>query len=121
MRRLICAVVMAATACTPTASPNGQVALTEFSIETPQRFQAGQVGLEIVNQGEFGHTLVVSTPDGTVVGSTDVLRPGGEGVLDVQLAPGEYVFSCRIVVETPDGEIIDHYARGMAAHVVVVP
>lgn len=121
MRRLFCVLALLATACTPAATEGGQVTLAEFSIDTPQRFRSGDVALEIVNQGDFGHTLVVSTTDGTVVGSTDVLGPGDGGVLDLELEPGDYVFSCRIVVETPDGQIVDHYASGMAANVVVVP
>lgn len=119
MRRLATALLLAVVACTPSATSRSDVTLTEFAISSHPRL-TGDVSLRVSNQGGFGHTLVVSTLDGTVITSTDVLGPGDEVGLDLDLEPGRYVFSCRIVVQTPDGEIVDHYARGMAATVEVV-
>ncbi len=121
MRRVLSVLVVAATACTPSGTSGADVALNEFTIAAPQRIAAGRVHLDIANTGEFGHTLVVSKTDGTVVASTEVLGPGESAILDLDLEPGRYMFSCRIVVQTPTGEIVDHYARGMAATIDVVP
>ncbi|MDX1450817.1 MAG: hypothetical protein R3246_17335, partial [Acidimicrobiia bacterium] len=38
----------------------------------------------------------------------------------VDLAQGTYVVSCRIVVQTPDGELVDHYELGMVSSISVV-
>lgn len=119
MRRLTAVLLLGASACGPSAMSESEVTLTEFAIAADQRL-AGEVSLSIINSGDFGHTLVVSSLDGTVITSTDVLAPGDEARLDLDLEPGRYVFTCRIVVQTPDGEIVDHYARGMAADVEVV-
>ena len=54
-----------------------------------------------------------------MVASTDVLDPGSTASLGVDFAPGEYVFTCRIVVEIPEGGLVDHYAEGMEATVTI--
>lgn len=120
MRRMALVFAVALAACTPAATAETQVQLREFSIDAASRLTGGEQSLHVINQGEFGHTLVVSTEDGTVVTSTDVVPPGGETSLDLDLEPGRYVFTCRIVVQTPGGDIVDHYQRGMAAAVEVV-
>ena len=120
MKLLSAVLVVALAACAPAATSETEVELTEFSISTSQRLVGGTQDLHVVNRGEFGHTLVVSSADGTVVTSTDVIPPGSDAALELELEPGQYVFTCRIVVETPDGEIVDHYARGMAAPIEVV-
>lgn len=119
MRTLAGALVLALTACLPASSGDVTVALTEFEVELARRIMPGPVNLDVVNEGEFRHTLVVSTADGTVVASTEVLAPGTAASLTPDLAPGEYQFSCRVVVQIPDGTIVDHYAEGMAAEVRV--
>ncbi len=120
MRRFAALLAVALAACTPSAISETEVELTEFGIATAPRLTEGTQSLHVVNRGEFGHTLVVSTSDGTVVTSTDVLGSGTDAVVELDLEPGKYLFTCRIVVETPDGEIVDHYQRGMAANVEVV-
>lgn len=120
MRRLAAVLLLGVSACAPSATSESEVTLTEFAIVADQHLTAGEVSLSIINSGDFGHSLVVSSLDGTVITSTGVLAPGEEARLDLDLEPGRYVFTCRIVVQTPDGEIVDHYARGMAADVEVV-
>lgn len=119
MRRVACALVFALTACLPVSSADSSIILTEFEVEVANRLGPGPNSLEVVNSGEFNHTLVVSTADGTVLRSTEVLTPGETASLEVDLEPGRYQFSCRVVVQIPDGSIVDHYAEGMAASVTV--
>lgn len=82
-------------------------------------FAAGEVSLAVTNTGEFGHTLVVTTQMGEVIAATDVV-PGGESAeLAVDLAPGTYEFTCRIVSQLDDGTLLDHYQAGMHTTVTV--
>ena len=119
MRRVACALVFALAACLPVSSADSSIILTEFEVEVANRLGPGPNSLEVVNSGEFNHTLVVSTADGRVVASTEVLTPGETVSLEVDLEQGKYQFSCRVVVQIPDGSIVDHYAEGMAATVTV--
>lgn len=73
----------------------------------------------VENYGEFSHTLVVSDASGTVVGATDLIGPEAETVLTVELLPGSYTFTCRIVKGLDDGTFVDHYQEGMSASVDV--
>lgn len=114
------AVLLTACAAGP-QRPDAAVRLTEFGIDVPDTIGAEPVVIPVHNDGEFTHTLVISTLDGDVVTATDVIAPGDSAELDVDLAAGEYRFTCRIVVETESGEIVDHYARGMIADVEVRP
>jgi uncharacterized cupredoxin-like copper-binding protein len=106
--------------CTVAAVSQTSVALDEFSV-TPvaDRLRAGTVDLSVSNSGEFPHTLVVSDSAGTVVAATALIRPGETSSLSIDLQPGAYMFTCRIVGESGSGEIIDHYQRGMAARIDV--
>lgn len=119
MRWLLWSLLLTLAACVPVTSSDSSVTLNEFQVEVAERLARGVLTLQVVNEGEFGHTLVVSTVHGAVVGSTAVIPPGANTSLQVDLAPGEYQFTCRIVVQTPDGSIVDHYAEGMAAAVLV--
>lgn len=105
--------------CAPSTVGGSAVILDEFHITAARTLDFGLQQLEVTNSGEFGHTLVVSTRDGTVLASTAVLPPGASTVLRLELVPGEYQLSCRIVVQVPDGSIVDHYAEGMVASVTV--
>ena len=119
MRWLFCCFVLTLTACLPASSVDSSVTLREFEVEVAERLRPGTLTLQVANEGEFAHTLVVSTVEGTVVGSTAVLPPGATASLRLDLEPGKYQLTCRIVVEIPDGSIVDHYAEGMAATVTV--
>lgn len=117
MKRLLVLVLLIA-ACTP-ATSGGTVVLSEFALSLPGSVAAGLVTLDVTNRGEFGHTVLVTDESGAVVGSTDVIGSGDGATLQLELPPGNYQVSCRIVVETPDGEIVDHYERGMFASLTV--
>jgi small subunit ribosomal protein S19 len=62
--------------------------------------------------GEFSLTRVTDSSGG-VVAATPLVQPGETAALEVDLAPGRYSFTCRIVAEDPDGNIVDHYEAGM--------
>jgi hypothetical protein len=96
------------------------IELKEFSVSPAEDYlRAGIVDLSISNSGDFPHTLVVSSSSGTVVAGTSLIPPGGASSLSIELEPGAYTFTCRIVGESSSGEIIDHYQRGMVARVDV--
>lgn len=120
-RTAIALVVLVTAACTSSAaSTTASVSLAEFAIETSTHvIAAGTSDLVIENTGEFGHTLVVTDEAGTVVAATEFIPAGETTTLPVDLESGRYEFTCRIVFETDDGDIVDHYERGMRAAVDV--
>jgi hypothetical protein len=124
MRRTILALtVLAVAACSSSGSTpagDGTVRLDEFSIAVDSPLAAGVVALSVSNGGEFAHTLLVTGPDGSVVAATDLIAPGTTVDLELDVAPGTYRLSCRIVVQDRDGGIIDHYQEGMRAGVKLV-
>lgn len=106
-------------ACSHAAVSQDHVSLQEYSIQTGNsHWSAGQVEIQVDNKGEFSHTLVVTAEDGTVVAASAVLPPGQDSTLDLDLPPGKYQLTCRIVVQT-DAGLIDHYERGMHTTVEV--
>lgn len=107
-------------ACGGQGVSNSEVDLGEFWISPGDGvLRAGTVELLVSNSGEFSHTLVVSDASGVVVGATDLIGSEAETVLTVDLQPGSYTFTCRIVRGLDDGTIVDHYQRGMSASVDV--
>lgn len=107
-------------ACGGQGVSNSDVEVGEFWIKPGNGvLQAGTVDLVVENYGEFSHTLVVSDASGTVVGATDLIGPEAETVLTVELLPGSYTFTCRIVKGLDDGTFVDHYQEGMSASVDV--
>lgn len=112
---------IALTACSALPVERSHVDLAEFWVTVEgEPLRAGQVDLEIENYGQYPHTLVVSTVDGAVVAATDLIMAGEERELTIDLAPGEYMFTCRIVNSDGEGGVIDHYQEGMSATVEVV-
>jgi uncharacterized cupredoxin-like copper-binding protein len=96
------------------AATSVHVDLREFAIESSNTsLAAGHVDLEIENYGKYPHTLVVTDADGNVVAATDVLSPDEEVNLGLDLPPGQYEFTCRIVGTDDHGNVIDHYQAGM--------
>ena len=107
-------------ACGGQGVANTAVEIGEFWISPADGvLQVGTVELLVENYGEFSHTLVVSDASGTVIGATDLIDPEATTVLTVDLLPGSYTFTCRIVKGLDDGTIVDHYQQGMAASVDV--
>ena len=120
MKRLILAVAVLAGACGPATPVVSSSAVTlidgSITVESP-RFASGEVTLEIANSGEFAHTLVVTDDDGVVLTATGLIDPGEHVTLTLDLVPGAYQFSCRLVASS-DGQVFDHYQMGMVADVV---
>jgi hypothetical protein len=123
--RLRCAfvvlLVLASGACARPVGSDAAVELGEFWITPDVRvLQTGAIELDVENYGEFPHTLVVSDASGTVITASDLIAPEEEIALKLNLAPGVYMFSCRIVLALEDGTLVDHYQKGMAASIEVV-
>ena len=108
-------------ACTSQGFSETEVEVAEFWV-TPEHdvLQAGTVELVVENYGEFSHTLVVSDASGAVIAATDLISPDTETILRIDVKPGTYSFSCRIVMGLEDGTVADHYQLGMVAHLKVV-
>jgi len=122
MKRLAALVLLASAlaGCTEPTSAGGAIVLDEYTIDVPPgSFSSGTVSLDVMNAGEFSHTLVVTQSDGSAVAATASIPPGSGADLVVDLAPGEYQVSCRIVVQLPDGTIVDHYEEGMVGSITV--
>lgn len=123
MRRVLAAsVILIAAGCT-----GGGAAVTSASVElyepviapSADTFSAGEVSLAVTNTGRFAHTLVVTTDSGRVITATDLIQSGESVDLVVDLAPGTYQFTCRIVAQMDDGSLLDHYEAGMNTMVTV--
>lgn len=121
MRRLAVAMLVLVAACQGDVADTGaDVQLTEFSItSTAETFEVGEVDLQIRNAGAFRHSLVVTDSDGQVVNAGDVMAPDTSSTLSLYLAPGEYELTCRIIGQSDEGKVIDHYAEGMQAAITV--
>ena len=120
MKRTLALIVLLAACSAQDGAADGYV-LREWAIDGPAQLSADSAAtLTVENAGEFPHTLVVTTEDGEVVAATGVVQPGEVTALEVEAAPGTYSFSCRIVTENDQGNLSDHYERGMHRTVVVV-
>jgi hypothetical protein len=101
-------------ACSGTPAETSRVVLNEFSmVASPARLAAGVVDFELENVGEQAHMMVITDDDGSVLASTDPIPPGETATLRASLEAGRYLASCRIVVQLPDGSIVDHLEEGM--------
>ncbi len=112
---LLVAVAIAVPACeAPSGTSSIEVELHEFGIDTSQRsFDAGPLSLTVINTGEDPHTLVVTGETGEVIIATELIAPGTSVKLELDLKPDTYQLSCRIVTQTEDGTLTDHYQEGM--------
>ena len=113
---LFVAVAIAASSCgaAPSDTSSIEVELREFGIDTSQRsFAAGPLRLTVVNTGEDPHTLVITGDTGEVIIATDLIAPGASVELELDLKPDIYLLTCRIVTQTEDGTLIDHFQKGM--------
>ncbi|MGY1680078.1 cupredoxin domain-containing protein [Geodermatophilus sp. SYSU D01176] len=72
-------------------------------------YSAGTYTFEVTNTGNMPHDFVVEQ-GGSDVAATEVLRPGQSATLEVELAPGDYVFYCSVG---------SHRAAGMETSVTV--
>jgi hypothetical protein len=116
VRRVLALVVLLTvlTACDGTPADESRVVLNEYSmVVSPGLVAAGVIDFELENVGEQGHMMVITDDDGTVLATTDVIAPGTMATLRADLEAGQYLASCRIVVQLPDGRISDHLEQGM--------
>jgi methionine-rich copper-binding protein CopC len=118
-RLLVTGMVLLA-ACSPQASSAGDYILREGAIDGSSRLSVSNAGtIQIQNTGEYAHTLVVTDETGQVIAATGLVDPGAQTSLQVDLEEGTYVFSCRIVSQDGDGNLIDHFEQGMHQTVAV--
>lgn len=120
MRRLSLIVLLTLlSGCTAASSGGSSFVLDEGRIDGPETISEGTTTLEISNVGEFNHTLLVTDADGNVLAATEVVPPGTDTALSVNLEAGVYQVSCRLVGQDGDGNIIDHYEIGMFSQLTV--
>jgi hypothetical protein len=120
VRRWLASLLVLVAACGSTPAAEAGVALSEFAIDaSAHRFASGPIELRVSNEGDYGHTLVVTDADGGVVSAGSLLAPGVATTMTLTLAPGVYDLTCRIIGQGDDGSVIDHYQEGMHATIVV--
>jgi hypothetical protein len=112
-------VALVGAACDSTTSQTS-FDLAEFSITGPGFLAPDTELITVDNAGEFPHTLVITDASGSVVAATDLIQAGETSELAVELSEGVYSFTCRIVIEGDDGQLIDHFEAGMHMSVNVV-
>jgi uncharacterized cupredoxin-like copper-binding protein len=84
---------------------------TEFKITTDStNLKAGSYTFNVQNKGSFQHDLHIATPDGSEIGSTSVINPGGSATLQVTLKAGTYTIWCQVD---------SHRAQGMQGTLTV--
>jgi plastocyanin len=98
----------------PTAAPSAQTVTfteTEFKITTASTsLPAGSYTFDVQNKGSFPHDLHIATPDGSEIGATSVIQPGGSATLQVTLKAGSYTLWCAVD---------SHRAQGMQGTLTV--
>lgn len=120
MRRVSLVAGLLIVACQTPGASRADVVLDEYSIGVSAPIMAaGAVELEVTNQGEFPHTLVVTDATGEVVSAGDIVPSSGTLTLALDLPAGEYRFTCRIVSQDDSGNLVDHFEEGMVADVTV--
>lgn len=99
---------------TATSAPAAQTVTfteTEFKIDTAStNLKAGSYTFDVENKGQFTHDLHIATPDGSEIGATSVIQPGGSATLQVTLKAGTYTIWCAVD---------SHRARGMQGTLTV--
>lgn len=118
-RLLIAGFLVALASCSGSTAAGSGFELAEWQIDGPGEMSAGKGSVNVSNSGSLPHTLVVTDSSGHVVAATDLIAPGDTTELALDLDPGTYSFTCRIVAQDPEGEIVDHFEAGMNATVSV--
>ena len=111
-------IAVALVSCTGNAASE-TFELVEFAVNGPAHLDSNIDSVLVTNSGAFPHTLVITDSNGGAVTATPLLHPGESVVLNLDLEPGSYSFTCRIVFQTDDGQLIDHFERGMASTIEV--
>lgn len=105
-----------------TSVGEGSFVLDDGSIDGPDRIDSSETSeFYATNVGEFNHTLVVADSSGRVVAATELIPPGTDVRLEVDLPAGVYSVTCRIVTKDEEGNLLDHYELGMHRTVTVLP
>ncbi len=116
---LVAALLVALAACSGSAATESGFDLAEWQIAGPGQMSADTGSVDVSNSGTLPHTLVVTDSSGNVMAATDLIGPGDTTELTLDLDPGTYSFTCRIVAQDPEGEIVDHFEAGMNTTVSV--
>ncbi len=98
----------------PTEAPVGTLSasLVDFAVELPAtELEAGTYTIDVSNDGDASHDLVVADAEGNDVAASEILSPGASGTVEVTLEPGEYAFYCSVG---------NHRVMGMELIVTVV-
>ena len=118
-RTLVACLLLALAACSGSTASEAGFDLDEWHVAGPGEMAAGTSSVDVSNSGSLPHTLVVTDASGQVVAATDLVGPGDTTELVLDLDPGTYSFTCRIVAQNSDGEIVDHFEAGMNTTVSV--
>ncbi len=125
MNRLFVAACCLVAACVPAsggAVAADTVVLEEFRITVgSDTVTAGPTTWTVRNDGDDYHTLVVEDATGDSLAAVGPLAPGQAATLTVDLQPGRYYLTCRLVETEDDGTVEDHLDEGMLASVTVRP
>jgi len=113
------AVMVSACGGSPDLLPEHEVDMFEFGIQSKAEWTPA-APVTLTNSGEFSHTLVITRDDGGVVFASDVIGPGETATVRLDLEPGEYELSCRLVAQTEGGDLVDHFEEGMRADLTIV-
>lgn len=113
------ALVASVSSCADSTTDSGTYDLVEYDIVGPSWLDPATSTIQITNSGEYGHTLVVTDMSGQVVEASPLISPGESAELTIDLEPGRYDFTCRIVVQSSQGDLIDHFEQGMGTTVSV--
>lgn len=116
---LVAGLLVALAACSGSAATGSGFDLAEWRVAGPGEMSADTNSVEVSNSGSLPHTLVVTDSSGHVMAATDLIGPGDSTELALDLDPGTYSFTCRIVAQDSEGEIVDHFEAGMNATVSV--
>lgn len=116
---LIAGLLVALAACSGSAATESGFDLAEWQIAGPGEMSADTGSVDVSNSGSLPHTLVVTDSSGNVMAATDLIGPGDNTELALDLDPGTYSFTCRIVAQDSEGEIVDHFEAGMNTTVSV--
>lgn len=130
--------VLISAACGGGAPASTDVEISEFSLTvTPVSVTEGGVEFTVTNAGAFPHQFVVirtnlapdalpTTAEGgvdesqvDVVGRIDTFDPGTTRLVKLDMPKANYVLICNIISAPADGDVISHYANGMATRFTV--
>jgi len=125
-------ITVTAPAAAPAPSTEGKITLKDFSFDLPATISAGKHAFQVDNAGPQDHEMAVvkladgktvadyvgffagrpnGPPPGQNVGGMQGLAKDGSGVVDFDLAPGNYALVCQI----PDpASRVAHMQMGMA-------